>query len=85
MIARLALAACVALMALATGQARANEDQQATLCRGDVLRLCLSSVPDRAAIVSCMNVNRTSLSAGCRSVFDAGARADVASRSAVVR
>ncbi|MCJ2036953.1 hypothetical protein [Methylobacterium sp. J-068] len=85
MIGRIALAACFVLPVLAAGGAGANEDQQAALCRGDVMRLCLSAVPDRDAIVSCMKVNRTSLSAGCRSVFDGGTRGRAAARSANLR
>lgn len=82
MIARFALAACFALPVLAVVPAHANEEEQAALCRGDVMRLCLSAVPDRGAIVSCMKVNRASLSAGCRSVFDTGRTSKANTRSA---
>ncbi|GJD74740.1 hypothetical protein CFIICLFH_2975 [Methylobacterium goesingense] len=85
MIGRIALAACFALPAFTAGAAGANEDEQAALCRGDVMRLCLTAVPDRTAIVSCMKVNRASLSAGCRSVFDGGTRGKAATRSADLR
>jgi hypothetical protein len=53
MVGRIALAACCVLPALAATGARAGEEEQAALCRGDVMRLCLSAVPDRARIVSC--------------------------------
>jgi hypothetical protein len=85
MFGRPALAACLILPVLLAGPVRANDDQAAALCRGDVMRLCISSVPDRDAIVSCMKVNRASLSAGCRSVFDTGLRANTESRSATLR
>jgi hypothetical protein len=85
MIGRIALAACLALPAFTAVAAGANEDEQAALCRGDVMRLCLTAVPDRTAIVSCMKVNRASLSAGCRSVFDGGTRGKATTRSADLR
>lgn len=47
-----------------------SEEQQAALCRGDVLRLCMSSIPDRDRIVACMKAQRASLSSDCRTVFE---------------
>lgn len=85
MIGRIALAGGFALLAMAAGPVRAGEEEQAALCRGDVMRLCMSAIPDRGAIVSCMKVNRASLSAGCRSVFDAGPRGKAMTRSADLR
>jgi hypothetical protein len=85
MVGRIALAACCVLPALAATGARAGEGEQATLCRGDVMRLCLSAVPDRDRIVSCMKVNRASLSPGCRTVFDGGTRSEGGTRSAGLR
>lgn len=46
-----------------------TEDDQRRLCTGDVFRLCSSEIPDRDRIVACMQRQRASLSAGCRSVF----------------
>ncbi|MGU3361189.1 hypothetical protein ACLBWX_12715 [Methylobacterium sp. M6A4_1b] len=85
MLGRIALAACCLLPALAATGARAGEEEQAALCRGDVMRLCLSAVPDRDRIVSCMQVNRASLSPGCRTAFDAGTRTKGGTRSAALR
>lgn len=85
MFGRLAFAILLALPALTSGAAFAGEEEQAALCRGDVMRLCLSAVPNRDQIVSCMRVNRASLSPGCRTVFDAGSRDRAGTRSANLR
>lgn len=72
------------LVATSSGS-RAGEEEQAALCRDDVMRLCLSSVPDRGRIVSCMKARRASLSPGCRAVFDAGPGDADGKRSASLR
>lgn len=54
--------------------ARAGEQEQAALCRDDVMRLCLASIPDRGRIVACMRAQQANLSPGCRAVFDGGPR-----------
>jgi hypothetical protein len=46
-----------------------TQDDQRRLCTGDVLRLCASEIPNVDRITACMHRQRTSLSAGCRSVF----------------
>ncbi len=61
------LAACVAM--LPSASSAFTEDDQRRLCTGDVFRLCSSEIPDRDRIVACMQRQRASLSAGCRSVF----------------
>lgn len=79
---------CILILGiLATGAtgARAGEEEQAALCRDDVMRLCLTSVPDRERIVSCMKAQRASLSPDCRAVFDARPRDGDARRSANLR
>jgi hypothetical protein len=53
---------------------QARKEDQATLCRDDVMRLCMSAVPDRDRIVTCMKAQRASLSPGCQAVLDAAAR-----------
>ncbi|MEL6062067.1 MULTISPECIES: hypothetical protein [unclassified Methylobacterium] len=77
----------LALIVLGAGltSAQAGEEQQAALCRDDVMRLCLTSIPDRGRIVSCMKAQRASLSPGCRAVFDGGSRGGDARRSASLR
>lgn len=52
----------------AVGHAFTEEDQR-RLCTSDVLRLCLSEIPDRGRITACMHRQRASLSEGCRKVF----------------
>jgi len=52
----------------ATGHAFTQDDQR-RLCTGDVLRLCASEIPNVERITACMHKQRSSLSAGCRSVF----------------
>jgi len=46
-----------------------TEEDQRRLCTSDVLRLCLSEIPDRGRITACMHRQRASLSEGCRRVF----------------
>ncbi|POR41277.1 hypothetical protein [Methylobacterium sp. V23] len=72
---------------LVTGQsgARAGEEEQVALCREDVMRLCLTAIPDRGRIVACMRAQEASLSPACRAVFDAGPRDDGARRTAIRR
>lgn len=59
-----------ALAIVGVTSVRAAEEEQAALCRDDVMRLCMTAIPDRGRIVSCMRVQRASLSPGCRAVFD---------------
>ena len=49
-----------------------SENEQRTACGWDVMRLCLSEMPDRARIAECMVSNRSQLSSSCRIVVDAG-------------
>lgn len=81
---KLALNCVLALGVLATGSSvsRAGEQEQAAMCRDDVMRLCLTSIPDRGRIVSCMKAQRASLSPGCRAVFENGSQDGEAPRSA---
>ncbi len=51
---------------------RGTEAQQLA-CTPDVFRLCGSQIPDADRIVVCLRQNMTSLSSGCRAVFDAEA------------
>jgi hypothetical protein len=64
------LSATVFCLALSPAVSQAASEEEAQrLCTGDVMRLCSSEIPDRARIISCMQRQRASLSAGCRSVF----------------
>lgn len=40
------------------------------MCTGDAFRLCSSQIPNISAITACMIKQRSSLSAGCRTVMD---------------
>ena len=40
------------------------------MCTGDAFRLCGSEIPNVSKITACMIKQRTSLSAGCRTVMD---------------
>lgn len=73
------------VLAAGAAGARAGEQEQVAMCRDDVMRLCLTSIPDRGRIVSCMKAQRASLSPSCRAVFDAGPRDGDARRSANLR
>ncbi|HEV2543442.1 MAG TPA: hypothetical protein VGU70_11865 [Methylobacterium sp.] len=77
--------ALIAFSATGTASVRAGEEEQAALCRDDVMRLCLTSIPDRGRIVSCMKAQRTSLSPGCRAAFDEGMASSAGRRSASLR
>ncbi|MBB5764364.1 hypothetical protein ABEV34_24580 [Methylorubrum rhodesianum] len=77
--------ALIAFSAAGTTSVRAGEEEQAALCRDDVMRLCLTSIPDRGRIVSCMKAQRASLSPGCRAAFDEGMTASAGRRSASLR
>nr|WP_210301999.1 hypothetical protein [Methylobacterium brachythecii] len=63
------MAAALAVQLCPAG-VRAGEAEQAELCRDDVIRLCASAIPNRGRIIGCMKVQRASLSAGCRAIFD---------------
>ncbi|ACB81991.1 conserved hypothetical protein [Methylorubrum populi BJ001] len=77
--------ALIAFSAAGTASVRAGEEEQAALCRDDVMRLCLTSIPDRGRIVSCMRAQRASLSPGCRAVLDKGTAATAGRHSASLR
>lgn len=72
----LALAAALIPAALASGTVRADistdtvRQRAEQACYDDVQRLCNDAIPDEEKIKACMKVNRKSLSAGCRKVFD---------------
>jgi hypothetical protein len=58
----------------AAGTASAQEYrgtwEQQMACTPDVWRLCSDQVPDVNRIVSCLHQNSSSLSSGCRAVFE---------------
>lgn len=48
--------------------------EEMSACSMDAISLCSSSYPDEDKLLGCMKLNRVSLSATCRPVFDAGLR-----------
>lgn len=64
----LAFAASFSALSSSASFAFSSEAQQ--MCTGDAFRLCGSEIPNVAKITACMMKQRTSLSAGCRSVMD---------------
>jgi len=79
---KLALAILIGIAAFACS---ADEAEQAVLCRGDVMRLCMGEIPDRDRIGSCMRAQLASLSPGCKTVFVGGLQEAGAQRTARVR
>ncbi len=43
-------------------------------CQEDAVALCSAAFPDEEMLLACMKTNRVQLSAGCRTVFEAGLR-----------
>ena len=52
---------------------RITADEQ-TACASDAIQLCSEAYPDEDKLLSCMLLNRVSLSTICRPVFDEGVR-----------
>lgn len=77
--------ALLAFAAIGTTSVRAGDDEQAALCRDDVMRLCISAVPDRGRIVSCLKSQRANLSPSCRAVFNESSSRSDSRRSASLR
>ena len=75
---------CVALIvSLASTLAAAGQDHadpygltdvERAACTDDATRLCADTYPDEHKLLACMKANRSSLSAGCLPVFDAGVK-----------
>jgi hypothetical protein len=67
--AALTLAFVLSLSALST-QSFAFSAEAQQMCTGDAMRLCSSEIPNISKITACMIKQRTSLSAGCRTVLE---------------
>lgn len=70
----------VAVLLAASNAAQAYTPEQQQLCTSDAFRLCGSDIPDEARITACMMRQRSSLSPGCRALFNTPA--PVAERAA---
>ena len=64
----LAFAVSIATLSSTSSFAFSAEAQQ--MCTGDAFRLCSSEIPNIPKITACMIKQRSSLSAGCRTVLD---------------
>lgn len=68
--ASLVLAFAASFTAFSSNASFAFSSEAQQMCTGDAFRLCGSEIPNVAKITACMIKQRTSLSAGCRSVMD---------------
>lgn len=68
--AALLLAFVASFSAFSSSASFAFSSEAQQMCTGDAFRLCGSEIPNVAKITACMMKQRTSLSAGCRSVMD---------------
>ncbi len=48
--------------------------EERAACSMDAAELCSAAYPDESKLLSCMKINRVSLSASCRPVFEEGIR-----------
>lgn len=76
----LAFAASISALSSTSSFAFSAEAQQ--MCTGDAFRLCSSEIPNISKITACMLKNRSSLSAGCRTVMDRDLAAQKSSKVA---
>ena len=76
----LAFAASISALSSTSSFAFSAEAQQ--MCTGDAFRLCSSEIPNVSKITACMLKNRSSLSAGCRTVMDRDLAAQKSSKVA---
>jgi hypothetical protein len=76
----LAFAVSIATLSSTSSFAFSAEAQQ--MCTGDAFKLCSSEIPNIAKITACMLKNRSSLSAGCRTVMDRDLAAQKSSKVA---
>jgi hypothetical protein len=76
----LAFAASISALSSTSSFAFSAEAQQ--MCTGDAFRLCSSEIPNISKITACMYKNRSSLSAGCRTVMDRDLAAQKSSKVA---
>jgi hypothetical protein len=64
------IALVILLLGLSVTALRAETAIQRRACQGDVLLLCRSYIPNRAAITRCLARHFDALSPPCRAVFD---------------
>ena len=74
--------ATLSLIATAAPALAEGTAAQRAACTGDAFRLCASEIPNVAGITACLHRERASLSAGCRTVVDAGSGVQTAASKA---
>lgn len=65
------LAATMLLVGATSADAQDGTPAQRNACLPEVFRLCSNFIPDRAAIITCLESNRSNLSRACRAAFSA--------------
>jgi hypothetical protein len=60
----------VTISAISSSSSFAFSAEAQQMCTGDAFRLCSSEIPNIPKITACMIKQRSSLSAGCRTVLD---------------
>jgi catabolite regulation protein CreA len=75
----IAVLALVASAGAASAQTYSADQQR--LCTSDAMRLCSSEIPDVERVTVCMRRQKTSLSDGCRSVFEKPVVSSISSRT----
>ena len=68
----LLLLACSPAVAQTTDDPYHLTENEKAACTDDAERLCANAYPDEKKLLACMKTNRSSLSATCLPVFDAG-------------
>jgi hypothetical protein len=66
----LIVAFAISISAVTSTSSFAFSAEAQQMCTGDAFRLCSSEIPNISKITACMVKNRSSLSAGCRTVMD---------------
>ena len=57
------------LVAVSSAHAQDGTPAQRSACTPDVFRLCAIFIPDHAAIISCLESNRSNLAPACQAEF----------------
>jgi hypothetical protein len=78
----LIMAFAVSISAISSTSSFAFSAEAQQMCTGDAFRLCSSEIPNVPKITACMIKQRSSLSAGCRTVLDRDLAAQKSSKVA---
>ena len=78
----LIVAFAISISALTSTSSFAFSAEAQQMCTSDAFRLCSSEIPNISKITACMMKQRSSLSAGCRTVMDRDLAAQKSSKVA---